>query len=209
MKRKVLFLSIGLALLMGATAAIWLAPETRVPIVRKAAPPVNKRIYVLPLGSGCTQAFIRETQAQIRKFIPGVEVRSKVALPAQAYYKPRGRYRADTLIHWMGRMAKTDEVILGITTVDISASKDSFADFGLMGLGFRPGNAAVASNHRLRNKSAFWKVAIHELGHTVGLPHCTVKSCFMRDADGGNPTAEETAFCPNCAAVLRRNGWKL
>ena len=86
------------------------------------------------------------------------------------------------------------------------------ADFGVMGLGYRPGNACVASTFRLNaeNKSEqFYKVAIHELGHTQGLKHCPDKTCFMRDAEGKNPTNEEKDFCQNCKKVLRSKHWKI
>lgn len=52
-----------------------------------------------------------------------------------------------------------------------------------------------------------FKVAIHELGHTEGLPHCPVKSCFMRDSEGRNPTNEEKEFYPKCKKQLIDKGW--
>jgi len=169
----------------------------------------GKSIYILPLGTGVSKSFSQETQRQIQRFIPNAALLPPAALPASAYYRPRGRYRADSLIHWMSRQAGPHDVWLGITTVDISTTKGGKADWGVMGLGFCPGQAAVASSYRLKDKSQFWKVAIHELGHTAGLPHCPVKTCFMRDANGGNPTAEETEFCPTCRGVLVKAGWKV
>ena len=52
-----------------------------------------------------------------------------------------------------------------------------------------------------------FKVSIHELGHTQGLPHCAVKYCFMRDAEGRNPTNDEKDFCPACKTFLKQKGW--
>jgi len=169
----------------------------------------NKRITLLPLGNKLSQQFIHTTHAEIKKFLPSVELASTESLPAFAYNRERGRYRADSLIHWMSRRAKANQIFLCITNVDISTTKGQYADWGVMGLGFCPGKAAVASNHLMRNKTQFWKVAIHELGHTSGLPHCPVKTCFMRDAEGGNPTAEEKEFCPTCKATLIKQGWQL
>jgi len=169
----------------------------------------SRRITLLPLGNKLSQQFIQTTHAEIKKFLPHVELTSTESLPAFAYNKVRGRYRADSLIHWMSRRAKSDQIFLGITNVDISATKNGKADWGVMGLGFCPGKAAVASNYRMKNKSQFWKVAIHELGHTSGLPHCPVKTCFMRDAEGGNPTAEEKEFCSKCKTTLTKQGWQL
>ena len=61
----------------------------------------------------------------------------------------------------------------------------------------------------LKDEKQFFKVAIHELGHTQGLPHCPEKSCYMRDAEGGNPTDEEVEFCPKCKKHLRTKNWEI
>ena len=109
----------------------------------------------------------------------------------------------------MNRRAKENEVYLGITSVDISSTKNEVSDFGIMGLGFRPGNACVASDFRVKIKSNFFKIAIHELGHTAGLKHCPEKTCFMRDAESHDPTGEEKEFCKRCKSFLIEKGWKL
>jgi len=177
--------------------------------IRKTETTSPKTITILPLGNKLPDAFIRAVQADIKKFLPTVELAPITPMPASAYNRIRGRYRADSLIHWMGRNANTDQIYIGITNVDISTTKGNKPDWGVMGLGFRPGNAAIASNFRMKNKEQFWKIAIHELGHTSGLPHCPVKTCFMRDAEGGNPTDEEKEFCPKCRSTLIKQGWRL
>ena len=96
------------------------------------------------------------------------------------------------------------------TIFHISTTKNEIKDFGVMGLGFRPGNACVASSFRLSKQNKLdqlFKVAIHELGHTQGLPHCEVKTCFMRDAEGKNQTNDEKEFCSSCKIKLEKKGW--
>ncbi len=79
-----------------------------------------------------------------------------------------------------------------------------------MGLGYCPGNACVVSTFRLDKdnlSNQFYKVAIHELGHTQGLPHCTAKTCLMRDAEGKNNLDNEFDFCEKCKKLLKAKGW--
>ena len=132
--------------------------------------------------------------------------------PVLARYLPRNRYRADSLIHFLKSQTSKGHITLGLTNKDISTTKNEVADWGIMGLGFRPGNACVASSFRLSKTETniqLFKVAIHELGHTQGLPHCNIKSCFMRNAEGGNPTNDEKDFCIKCKSILIQKGWNL
>jgi archaemetzincin len=148
----------------------------------------------------------------IKKINPQVIVRKSIPLPKMAYYKARNRYRADTLIRYLKGFAGEDTVVIGLLQQDISTTKGNTKDWGVMGLGYRPGNACIVSSYRLKKaKTAeqFYKVALHELGHCEGLPHCKVRTCFMRDAEGGNPLDEEREFCTDCRNHLKKEGWKI
>ena len=166
-------------------------------------------IRILPLGHA-PKALVDRTAEDLRKVFPDVRILPAEPMPVNAWYKTNKRWRADTLIGWMGKRAAPGEVYLGITTDDISAAKEGVAqDFGIMGLGQKPGLACVASNHRLHDKSQFPKIVIHELGHTAGLPHCPEPRCLMRSANGKDHTREIDAFCDKCRSVLIRNGWRI
>lgn len=155
---------------------------------------------------------LAEISENIRKIYPKIKILEPIGFPKNAFYQPRNRYRADSIIKYLRVQTPKNAVTLALTNKDISVTKGKVADFGVMGLGYRPGNACVASTFRLNaeNKSEqFYKVAIHELGHTQGLKHCLDKTCFMRDAEGKNPTDEEKDFCQNCKKVLRQKHWKI
>jgi archaemetzincin len=176
--------------------------------VSKTNPPV---VIVLPYTDLDT-AIINTCFVDLQKQLPNIFLYKAIPLPSTAFYKPRNRYRADSLIHFESRLMGKDTVVIGMTSKDISTTKNDIKDWGVMGLGFCPGNACVVSSFRLsaKNKTAqFYKVAIHELGHTQGLPHCPTASCFMRDAEGGNPLNEETSFCVSCKKFLQNKGWVL
>jgi archaemetzincin len=171
----------------------------------------TKVIVIQPLGD------FSEEEAQqvfngIKELNPSTVLNPTIPFPEEAYYEPRNRYRADSLIRFLSSRIGQDSVIIGLSKKDISVTKGEFNDWGVMGLGYCPGNACIVSSFRLKknNKSEqFYKVALHELGHTQGLRHCNDKTCLMRDAEGGNLLDEEKDFCSSCKKLLRAQKWIL
>lgn len=171
----------------------------------------DRVVVIQPLGEFSLVQATKISQ-QLKTLHAKVLVRPAIPLSARAYYAPRNRYRADTLIQWLSGFGNSDTVIIGFTNKDVSVTKGNIRDWGVMGFGFCPGYACVASSFRLaksNREEQFYKVAVHELGHTQGLPHCDEHSCLMRDAEGGNPLNEEKDFCPPCKAFLKSKGWRL
>jgi len=172
---------------------------------------IEQVICVQPFKDADPAAISKLAQS-IRTVYPRLVVNKPLDLPASAYYEPRRRYKADSLLKFLSSLAKPGEVMIGVTTKDISTRKDELPDWGVMGLGECPGNACVVSTFRLaksRSGEQLFKVAIHELGHTRGLPHCPDPACYMRDAGGGNPTAQEKGFCLNCRTFFRKKNWRI
>jgi archaemetzincin len=176
-------------------------------------------LYVQPLGN-CTKKppAAHEVVAALRAFYPiPVRVLDCQELPKAAYYPPRQRYRAERLLTYLNqRMPKDGWRILGLTDTDISTTKGKYPDWGVMGLGELPGTASVISSFRCRKKARsaahaierLAKVAVHEIGHTIGLPHCLTRGCLMEDAMGKVATTDrERDFCPKCRALAKRNGF--
>jgi len=133
-------------------------------------------------------------------------------LPADAWYAERHRYWADTLLKHLKKLSPSSNIYaIGITGKDISTKKSKYPNWGVMGLGLMPGNACVISDYRLQAypktrehiDSQLLKVAIHELGHNFGLPHCPNETCYMTDAEGKNKLDGETGFCKECRKFLR------
>jgi len=148
---------------------------------------------------------------KIKEVYGNVTITEAIDLPENAYYKERNRYRADSIIKFLDKKTEKNFVTIGLTSKDISVAKGKWEDYGIMGLGYRPGKACVASKFRLNKENSdeqLFKIAIHELGHTQGLKHCPEKMCFMRDAEGKNPTNEETDFCNRCKSFLKTKNWK-
>jgi len=124
------------------------------------------------------------------------------ALPKWAFTTLRSpRYRADSLLKHLKRN-RPDSInyMLGLTKKDISTTKrnqdgsikapvNRYIDWGIFGLGYRPGPSCVVSIYRLKNKNKtryynrIKKICMHEIGHCLGLPHCdNHPKCVMRDA---------------------------
>ena len=172
----------------------------------------HRRVIIIQPFNDFSPTLSQYVFTALKTINPNTVLRVSIPLPVQSFNAARNRYRADTIIRFLSKFGNIDTVIIGLTSKDISTTKGAFADWGVMGLGYCPGKACIVSTYRLgktRLSAQFYKVAIHELGHTQGLPHCANKTCFMRDAEGGNPLDEEKDFCDSCKAWLRRKGWRL
>ncbi len=172
---------------------------------------IQKVIVIQPLGSFKIEQS-KKVFSEISKINPKIVLRENISFPENSYYKPRNRYRADSIIRNLKNKIGEDSVIVGLSNLDISTTKNGIRDWGVMGLGYKPGKACVVSDFRLsiKNKNKqFYKLVLHELGHTAGLPHCAKKTCLMRDAEGGNPLDEEKDFCDSCKSFLKTKGWQL
>ncbi|MFT3677497.1 MAG: hypothetical protein QM781_16495 [Chitinophagaceae bacterium] len=142
-----------------------------------------------------------------------VEVLPAQPLPAMAYEKERGRYRADLLLGYLeqcgrGRYKK----IMGITGADIATGTGGHNSWGVMGLARLHASPAIISSFRVRKnvrsvqhyRHRMLTLARHELGHTWGLSHCSSQFCLMRDAKGKMNLDKADFFCKACTGLVSR-----
>ncbi|NJO00523.1 MAG: hypothetical protein HC880_01525 [Bacteroidia bacterium] len=193
----------------------------------------SPKICIQPFN-GVDTAAVAEVKRSIKKYYGfEVKVLAPIALPESArttqiaafrYYRPSAnRFRADTLIRHLRNVIPLGyDYILGITASDISCTKKRdgkikdptwmYTDWGIFGLGFCPGRSCVVSTYRLGRdtydqeiiRNRLRKVANHELGHNLGLPHCPNPRCFMQDAMESMSTIdrEPESLCGNCRAQI-------
>ena len=126
--------------------------------------------------------------------------------------KSQTRYEASKII----KKYKSNKNILLLTNVDIVYFNKvkNIKEYGIIGLGYKPGNTCVVSTFRIKNttKNKFIdrlnKVVLHEIGHNLGLPHCKYdKKCLMNDANGTvkQIDQEKIWLCSNCKKIIGIN----
>jgi archaemetzincin len=104
-----------------------------------------------------------------------------------------------------------------LTDEDISIIKNNGkTEWGILGLGLRPGKTAVVSTFRLKMRVSRAKfnrrlelVTLHEIGHNLGLEHCdNTTPCLMNDARGTIRTVDNNKvwLCDRCRAKAIKLG---
>lgn len=205
-------------MLTGGAAA--LAGVLGAPVPARAEAPHVPLLVIQPLGKQLPRIDVEYVATSLAAFYGfRIRVSKGVPLPRAAYYPKRRRYRAERLLDHLKRIrpAGTDRM-LGLTGVDISTTKGKHEDWGILGLATVDGRVGVLSKFRCKRlarsakhaRERLGKVAVHEIGHTLGLPHCPTRGCLMEDGQGTVLTSDrEYDLCQICRSRLLRAGHSL
>jgi len=175
-------------------------------------------IYVVPIGLedhsdlGMLEAFIFETfhlKTRRREFEINLE---------GVFDPSRGQYNSSLILQQLIMNPPPDaDKMLGVLDVDlfIPILTFVFGEAQLKGIG------AVVSTQRLQNRfyglpenrevtsERLLKEAVHELGHTFGLVHCSQSKCVMNSSTYAENIDQKSAeLCPLCQKSIKaeRNG---
>ena len=131
--------------------------------------------------------------------------------PGYAFDSRRRQYRSEIILGRLRRLSLPAERWLGVVDLDLYTPGLNFV-FGQANVG---GPAAVVSLARLRqgfyglpeDETLFQeraiKEAVHELGHTYGLGHCSDPRCVMSFSNSLLDVDRKSAdLCPRCRRRL-------
>jgi len=139
-------------------------------------------------------------------------VKPKVDFTKDILTDSKNRYEAGRIL----RKFNSKQNLLIITEKDIACRKGDVKEWGIFGLGYRPGVTCVVSTCRIKRKVSrevfherIEKICLHEIGHNLGLDHCKSGDtrCMMNDANGTikEVDGEQIFFCKNCRKILGKN----
>ncbi|MFT3841334.1 MAG: hypothetical protein QM723_30365 [Myxococcaceae bacterium] len=170
----------------------------------------DRVVVIVPLGN-VDEGLVKVAKEAIEARVNAeVRVDPKRELPKEAWYAPRKRWRAEKLIEALKADPPKDAwKIVGLTEAEISTTKGDVYDWGIAGLGDINGPACVGSALLYRKFSKtravlerrFADNVVHELGHTLGMPHCESDGCVMADAKGRpmqSADASDGDYCEVC-----------
>jgi archaemetzincin len=176
-------------------------------------------VRLVPLGDVEPELLEAVSAAISARVNAKVEIAAKEELPADAFYKPRKRWRADTLLTFLDSKSAGAWRVVGVTNAEISTTKGSIIDWGIAGLGSIGGPSCVVTAYLYKKYSRgkermihrFADCAVHELGHTLGMPHCETPGCVMADAKGNAiKSADESSgdYCEPCRKLAPEGSLK-
>jgi archaemetzincin len=168
-----------------------------------------KPIRVVPVGRTERPLLDAVTSSLRREFRTDCLLASDAIDPGFAHHPERNQYLSTAIIEHLSRANGGQEVLIGVTNVDLYIPILTFV-FGEAQLG---GTCAVVSYHRLSEEfyglppdsgmltERLVKEAVHEVGHTAGLTHCEDADCVMAASHAVEYLdLKGSALCPECRA---------
>lgn len=182
-----------------------------------------RKIGILPLGNFSKHLSDTVEVCISKTFGIKTYVLSNQEIPNETFVNSKvPRFRAEKILRILNE-EKPDSLtnVIGLIEKDISITKrgstgkikepiSTYEDWGVFGLSFINGSSSIVSTCRLgaSTKSLMIerlkKVAIHEIGHSLGLEHCNSINCVMRDAAETIRTIDNVSMllCRNCIRKL-------
>ena len=180
-------------------------PKSKALVLDK--PTIARKEYILLLLSFSGEANVKQVQQTIERFYGIQTTVVKATIPESASAHDRGRYNANKVLDYLQQQYPNQKVI-ALTSKDICTNMNGVPCWGILGLNYRGKPYSVSSVSRIKSDKSnlLSKVAIHEVGHSLGLPHCkSGNPCLMKDADSSIATIKQQPmkFCNSCTQLLK------
>jgi predicted Zn-dependent protease len=180
-------------------------PKSKALVLDK--PTIARKEYILLLLSFSGEANVKQVQQTIEQFYAIKTTVVKATMPESASAHDRGRYKAEKILAYLQQQYPNQKVI-ALTSKDICTNLNGQPCWGIFGLNYLGKPYSVSSVHRIKSDKAnlLSKVAIHEVGHSLGLPHCkSGNPCLMKDAAGKLATIKQQPmkFCNDCSRLIK------
>ena len=217
MKKKQLFFIIAFTFLLGCFTWSCNSNTKRIKKVETVSDTdaegtcTHCRILIQPYGdfsNARAQSVANELEKSLATYVKDLSVAEVKVLPGKPLTqnlmnKAKTRYRAGKILDQQASIKRQkNDVIIGLTDCDISTTAHGYEDWGILGLSETGKSNCVISTFRVKDKSQFWKVVLHEFGHSyLGLSHCPNNDpqCFMVDCNGKPDLARERYLCESCS----------
>jgi archaemetzincin len=138
-----------------------------------------------------------------------VSINPAVPVPQQAYNEGRDQYLADTVIEELYPFKKKGSYLLGVTNVNLFTHGKNFVfgeaspatEVAVISLFLLQGQGREHKDNLLLERAV--KEAVHEIGHLLGMDHCSDGQCVMHFSGSLIDTDIKNAyFCPHCQPRL-------
>ncbi len=171
----------------------------------------SREIGLVPVGEVPPHLLEQICAAITVTFARACRIAAPLPEPEYALDARRRQYSAGAILQRL--RADGAERVLGIVDLDLFVPDLNFV-FGLSDPQNRRAVIALPrlqeswyggpENERLFVERAI-KEAVHELGHTYGLGHCTNPRCVMAFSNSLTDTDHKArTFCPNCQKMVRQ-----
>lgn len=125
-----------------------------------------------------------------------------IVIPTTYFNATVKMYCADSIVMNLSKLKQGNFVeVIGLTHKPLYTIKDHpimpYYDTGILGFGYQPGNACVVTDNNFGVSSILTSQRLknnilHEIGHNIGLSHCTITNCAMLIRNAG---ADYCKFC--------------
>jgi len=185
-------------------------PVKFVPMIRDhQGGDMENSAFIVPIGK-IDKALLKELATVLdERFMISFDIKDSIEIPPEAFNSKRNQYSSSKILEKLSKIKA--KLVLGVIDKDLYVPELNF----VFGQAESPGRCALISITRLRQEyyglpkddklflERVAKEAVHELGHTQELQHCSNPECVMFFSNSLMDTdRKSSSFCKRCRKEL-------